>query len=146
MRRAGNGHVWIGEQAVRVGLVDEIGGVDVACNLAAEAVGLGSMYKAGNLRVREVHGAPISLESATAYHVADAFATDLGDFAAFLSRLLSGRVAATQALPRGELATGPAPPPGLDAGATTTAALALAGGMARPTICAELPPSLARGL
>lgn len=45
VHRAAQGRVWTGEQAVRLGLVDEIGGVQDACRIASDQTGLGSSQR-----------------------------------------------------------------------------------------------------
>ena len=144
MRRAGRGHVWTGEQAKRIGLVDALGGVDTACALAADAAGLGQEYRAGSVRVNEMSASAARmprLDGATPDAIADGTAALIGDVATVLTRIVFGEVERSSAL-----ASSPPPPRGLDAGAANAAALALSGGLPRPIICDELPPSLARGL
>jgi len=65
VRDAAKGRVWTGLQAQRRGLVDELGGLDAACVLAAEHAGLGAAWRARTLtltltkaRTRALHARP----------------------------------------------------------------------------------------
>ena len=57
MREAAKGRVWTGQQAHRRGLVDALGGLDAACVLAAEHVGLGAAWRAEAVELRELPAA-----------------------------------------------------------------------------------------
>ena len=52
--KAAEGRVWTGEQAISLGLVDALGGLDEATKRACEAAGLGAAYKDGTVDLVEV--------------------------------------------------------------------------------------------
>ena len=52
--KAAEGRIWTGEQAISLGLVDALGGLDEATKRACEAAGLGAAYKAGTVDLVEV--------------------------------------------------------------------------------------------
>ena len=72
VRRAAEGRVWTGAEAKLLGLVDELGGFELACKRASEAAGLGREWESGALATKELDSAAAGGLKALASQVAHA--------------------------------------------------------------------------